>query len=927
MSPDESSTRAGGHAGRTAAEDVLREARFAASRGLPILPIGRQMSCPAKKLTPAEGTAAALEQIENGEVAGLAVRLGELSARTVDGRTRILMALDLEGGPLSNPSFVADWKEAVERSKTVPLLERLRGGWAEQTPTGGERLFFEMDVADVAEWNRILSEIPESDLTVRRDTVCLAEILIRGYTVIAPSTGGTHSSGNPWVRTHGSFEQAALFTGRELSALATVLADLTDAPPVSIAGPLDLRTELVRSVYNRHCGTDEGTAALCAAEGFVAQPHAPGDKIVMNRGPATLEIGGPTRPAGSLWTYDSAADPLTPKKLLTAFDVRLLLEKTEQGHRKDPADLAEEILTAREVSLPASALVPSNRVQVHLNSMTSATVVTKILTTMQGAQHPSIKGVPFLIAEVAIDGSHLAFASLEKNGAVRRWAPVEQESLLLAMAQPVVEQKNGSLTMKHEFPKAVQAMTMQAARASEGIARASQVSDTPVLLRSGKIITEPGYHRAASVLISMPRRQQKHWRDGYIIPARISALHAQQAVDLLLTEWISDFPYATAGDKARALSYMLTMASRQLYGNAAAFLFDAADRGTGKTLLAQLGRIVITGRPDAQTIGYEVRDDVEIEKKFVSATLAGMKYLHIDELPRGKVVTSKMLTEMLTSSGAMICRILGGNIMVKVSPMTLTVCGNNASLGGDLQRRAVPIRLSWSQGGLPQDRTGFAKGDIAAWTRENRPMLLAALHTVLGYGLRNQVGETVLPRGFGSFEGWRDVVLGAMYHVTIDGQRASDLVADGRAEWAQQNDDESDEFADLMVDWVEHFGSERFIRASDASAYYGPGGLNRPELPVDLAPVLGASEKGTSMRWGKQLAKRRDTAVPVDGVIYRFRMRKDDKRGASYRVEVEGEHRKAAAHVASVTPIRSFPVVLDPAYVQDPATGETVLAF
>lgn len=915
MSADESSTRAGGHAGRTVAQDVLREARFAANRGLPILPVGRQMSCPASKMSPEDGTTAAIEQLETGQVAGLAVRLGELSARYVEGRVRILMALDLDAAALTNPIFLSDWNDGIERSKAEVLLQRMRGGCAELTPGGGERLYFEMETADVDEWVRMLKEIPESDLSVRRDAQPLADILARGYSVIAPSSGDTHESGRPWTRTRGNLESAALVSGRELHILTNLLAELTDEPPVSVSGPLDPRTELVRALYNRYKGSDDATAALCATAGFIAKPHAPGDEIIMTRGPATVSIGGRNRQPGSLWTYDSAATPLTPNKPLGAFDVRLLLEVDKDGKRKDVADLAEELIKTREINLPARPLVPQHRPQIDLIGMDSATVVSKIVTSLQDSPHPSLPGVPFVIAEVTPTGAHVCFASLEKSGAVRRWKPKEQESLLLAVVQPVYKnKKDGAITMRHELPKAVQTMAIQAATAGEGIAHVTQISDTPILLRDGQIITEAGYHRAAGVLVNMHRRVRARWRAGYFVPSRISARDAQQAVDLLLQDWICDFPYDTDGDKARALSYMLTLASRPLVGNAPGFLFDAADRGTGKTLMAQLGRIVVSGSPLAQTITYELRDDTDLKKELVSATLAGMKFAHVDELPRGKEVTSRLLSELITSEGGMSGRVLGGNDTVQIANMTVSVCGNNATLGADMQRRFVPIRLSWNDGGLAQNRSGFQNGDIRTWTRENRPALLAALHTVLAYGLRNQVDESALPSGFGSFESWRNVVLGAMYHVSIDGQRASDLVADGRALWAESQDEEGDEWADLMQHWYKKFGT-KFVKASEASDFYGQGGFSLPDLPEDLVPQIGMSPKGLSRRWGKRLTLRRDTAVSVAGTIYRFKMREDHKNCNTYRIEAEGEH------IAPVIQLRS------PTHVVNPDTGETELAF
>jgi hypothetical protein len=362
----------------------------------------------------------------------------------------------------------------------------------------------------------------------------------------------------------------------------------------------------------------------------------------------------------------------------------------------------------------------------------------------------------------------------------------------------------------------------------------------------------------------------------------------------------------------------VTACTRDLYGACPGFALDAADRGTGKTFLARLVRIIATGKATAQSVSPLRADDAETAKAIVAAVLAGTAALHIDELPRGQNITSRVISELITNDGTMTQRVLGVSRSIGIPPMLCTVCGNNIELGADMQRRFVPIRMVHAGAELAFERSGFRHPDLGRWVWENRPRLLAAAHTIAAYGI--QQAPTNLP-AIGSFEGWRDVVLAGLHFVHLSGIRGSDLVVEGRREFIDSQDAEGDAWLPIMQAWESQFGNNP-TRAKDA--YETLTGLRPPiDLPVELRPEPGQSPTGVAKSWGRALQRRRATAVRSDDTIYRLKCLPDSKNGNRYFLEVQRKDVRVVPApdplpASAPTPLASLPVSdggedLDPA--------------
>ncbi|MGC4116980.1 MAG: hypothetical protein QM765_20940 [Myxococcales bacterium] len=122
-----------------------------------------------------------------------------------------------------------------------------------------------------------------------------------------------------------------------------------------------------------------------------------------------------------------------------------------------------------------------------------------------------------------------------------------------------------------------------------------------------------------------------------------------------------------------------------------------------------------------------------------------------------------ILDKLLTCEGTYASRLLGRNDAE--AALKLPNCAtwwatlNNATLCGDIVRRAIHIRLA-SPLEHPEERTDVAHRDLLGWVRENRPRLLACALTVArAWFVAGRPNSRDLP-AFGSFEEWSAIVRG-----------------------------------------------------------------------------------------------------------------------------------------------------------------------
>ena len=287
---------------------------------------------------------------------------------------------------------------------------------------------------------------------------------------------------------------------------------------------------------------------------------------------------------------------------------------------------------------------------------------------------------------------------------------------------------------------------LSALGAWDGIPHAEALSEGPVLRPDGSVFPGGGYDEITGVIcVGAPYKE----------PPKT----AQESLDILV-ESVIDFPFASGEHFTAWLASVLTAVGRTAFrGPSPLFLIDANVRGSGKSLLAELAVTISGGRaPDRCALGSDNEED---RKQITARAVAGSRHILIDNVS-GKFGTPKLCEALSLHGGVWSDRILGEST-VWSGPFLPTwwATGNNVSLGADMARRVVHVRLE-SPEERPEERRGFAHPALLAWAYDRRRELhhaaLSILYRYCEAGRPSPVGATP----WGGFEAWSDFVRGAV---------------------------------------------------------------------------------------------------------------------------------------------------------------------
>lgn len=899
-------------------QELLATARTLADTGFALVPIGSKKKPAMAKgfmaLPASEVTEVALRALREGTCTGVRVELGVRGARQAgDGLVLVPLAFEFEGK--APEGFGVRVSDAVARLECEALFTKLDSGWVELPPggSGGRRWFFQLALTDAESVTDILQSLDTTRALA--DGAVVAELLWASA-IIAPSFGATHPTGNPYRRVDGSEGPAGLptLTVSELRLLGSLLFELSDATELNASAvALPPMSQFVRQVANhyRRLATPADSLARLVEAGWSVKTGALPAEVGLSRpgsvsGDVHALIGGERRPNGEMNVFTTSDSTLH-----TGFYPAFLL-LAALSYRGDSDAAATKLVADGVVTLRARVLASAHRREVFPKFSQSTALLQTIVDAAVKAENPNSTGDPLLLRKETASGTPMFLLSANAGGDPVVWGTKNMSSLLLAVVQPIERPKteDSPAIMAHGFPAAIVEGVGRHLMTNAGPAPVVVIATEPVLLGSGRVLTESRYHRADRVLISIGLRERAAWAAGYHVPERPTQGQAQGSLDFLLREFLVDFPFATQGDRARAVALLLTMCVRHLMDRAPGFILDAADRGSGKSLLAELMRIVARGTSSAAAISADKRDDEENRKAIVAALLAGECFILVDELPRGERVTSKLLSEMLTAAdGTFKYRILGGNTSVPLSGLTLTIAGNNVEPGADFNRRLFPIRLVVNDG-IAHERGSFHHDNIRRWVPANRITLLAAVHTIVLFGIQNPPPSTP---AVGSFEAWSDVVLGALSLVVFDdGRSVTSHVMEGRAKWTAARDETAGEWGPFMAWAVTRF-ADKWVTVKEMREQLKKAKVTAPDLPSALRLATADSESGANRSWAFAFGAMRDTAVPWADAIHRLRVAqvKGGREASRYRIEAAPMREEAPAASASPSPTTVWPIAVN----------------
>ena len=317
-----------------------------------------------------------------------------------------------------------------------------------------------------------------------------------------------------------------------------------------------------------------------------------------------------------------------------------------------------------------------------------------------------------------------------------------------------------------------------------GIRPLEGVVTTPILRRDGSILNTPGYDLATGLMFD-PQGVT------FSIPERPSCEDAITAAGRLL-DLVSDFPFSTPAHKSVWLAGLLTPLARHAFdGPSPLFLFDANVRSAGKTLLAELIALILTGGDFSRMTNPH--DDAECRKLITALVLCGDTLVLIDNI--AGVLGCPALDAALTGT-TWKDRLLGKNErVVGTLGMTWFASGNNVILNGDTTRRTCQSRLE-SPEEKPEEREGFKYPNVAQYVRDNRPALLADVVTILSaYCLAGRPRANLKP--WGSFDGWSNLIRQAVVWVGLDDPGQT------RQELSERSDLDAEQLRELIAGWEE----------------------------------------------------------------------------------------------------------------------------
>lgn len=274
------------------------------------------------------------------------------------------------------------------------------------------------------------------------------------------------------------------------------------------------------------------------------------------------------------------------------------------------------------------------------------------------------------------------------------------------------------------------------------------VITSPALRPDGSVIERPGYDPATGLL------WVSHGVAYPTIPPRPTREQGRAALDLLLNEVLSGFPFAEPHDRSAALSAILTACVRHSLQFAPLHAFDAPRAGSGKSLLANVVALIATGAP-ATVMTFTPEPD-ELRKRIMAVLLQGdstINFDNLDEPLKGDSLCTVLTTETFSE------RVLGANRNATApTACTWLATGNNLIFHGDMTRRVVCCQLD-PQCERPEERQ-FSR-NLHDWIPANRPALVAAVLTALRAYIVAGKPRQNIPI-LGGFEDWSNLVRSAL---------------------------------------------------------------------------------------------------------------------------------------------------------------------
>lgn len=291
------------------------------------------------------------------------------------------------------------------------------------------------------------------------------------------------------------------------------------------------------------------------------------------------------------------------------------------------------------------------------------------------------------------------------------------------------------------------------------------IGRTPILVDLG---TMPDGSRNLKLLWDggYDTESQTYMLDHGIVREPLDIAQAKELLDF----WTADWGFATESDRTNALAlYLLPFVRPAVRGPTPLHLAEASEVDFGKSRVIRTMLTPAMGTPPGPS-KIDMTDETEFDKKIVSYLRAKSQALFFDNVKADKGPLENSVLEMLLTDERYSGRILGKSEMATfTNTAAWAMTMNSGSLGPDLMRRTVSIRLATR----PPDEANRKIANVFDWTMKYRHLLVSAAVTLIEHWAAQ--GRPRATKALNSFEAWSDMVGGILEcagYAPLDGNRS-----------------------------------------------------------------------------------------------------------------------------------------------------------
>ena len=394
-----------------------------------------------------------------------------------------------------------------------------------------------------------------------------------------------------------------------------------------------------------------------------------------------------------------------------------------------------EALSARKAMLLQNRAAGREMIRYTPEDLTLLTTRSEklILAAANEAEYLSFGGVLSQLMDKQIPYTHLIDNAVGDAPKVPILEPIDEYGMRALVERVAVFQSSGIGGIKNMAAplKIIETLIRKKQHAAPIV---NGLLTHPIVLMNGEIVATQGLHKQSGLYLH-----------GSTIPGmrKYSQAEAKTALKRLKRALLEGFEFETKRDATVALSALFTGVVRRILDQAPGYAFLAPIQSSGKTTLARLIHIILTGR-DMPVTSFAEQNEDEMEKRMLAMLLSSPAMICFDNITDGTTFHSAVLSRVMTSP-TLKQRLLGLSRDAEVpTNVLLVVTGNNLAMGADELTRWLPAYLN-PRTARPQERT-FKNPDVVQHGLAIRETVLKDVTGIIAGFIASMVTMTTASR-------------------------------------------------------------------------------------------------------------------------------------------------------------------------------------